>query len=136
MFFSFFEGNLKTVFMKKIILLLLFVLPVLSQAQNTVVAVASPQEQYCMVLATSKLLSNKVTITIDFGQETKMFAFKDTRLKDDDGAVKNFNSVIDALNYMASQGWQFVNAYVITVGGQNVYHYVLRKPAAEVVAKL
>jgi hypothetical protein len=82
-------------------------------------------EEYCMILATQKFMSTKVTITIDFGQERKFFT--DSRYKDAEGKVQAFNSVIDVLNYQNSQGWEFVNAYVITVGGQNVYHYVMKR---------
>jgi hypothetical protein len=85
-----------------------------------------PAEQYCMVVATAKPFSTKVVITVDSGQETKFFGDKGT-IKDETGKVQSFNSVIDALNYMSSQGWLFVNAYVVTVGGQNVYHYVMRR---------
>lgn len=113
--------------MKKLLLLLLLCSPLLSIAQTDSVKI-KPHEQYCMILATSKFLSSKVNITVDFGQETKLFSFKDNRLKDDEGKIIAFNSVIDALNYMATQGWLFVNAYCITVSGQNVYHYVMRKP--------
>lgn len=70
-----------------------------------------------------------MTITVDYGQETKLFTFKDTRLKDETGQVQAFNSVIDALNYMNSHGWELVNAYAITLSGQNVYHYVMQRKA-------
>lgn len=103
-------------------------LPTFAQTeQASVPASFKRTEEYCLVLATSKLMSTKVTITIDYGQETKLFAFKDARVKDETGKVQAFNSVIDALNYMNSQGWEFVNAYTITVSGQNVYHYVMRR---------
>ena len=120
--------------MKKIILLALFCAAGISSAQAQTEPAPAPSsftrtEEYCQVLATSKLLSTKVTITVDYGQETKLFAFKDTRLKDATGQVQAFNSVIDALNYMNSQGWEFVNAYAITLSGQNVYHYVMRRKA-------
>jgi len=82
-------------------------------------------EEYCMILATQKFLSNKVTISIDFGQERRYFG--DNRYKDEEGRVQTFNSVIDVLNYQNSQGWEFVNAYCITVGQQNVYHYVMKR---------
>ena len=85
------------------------------------------KEEYCMVLATSRFLSTKVTITVDFGQETHLFKYTDERIKDEQGNVIKFNSVIDALNYMAKQGWIFVNAYAVTISNQNVYHYVLRR---------
>ena len=81
-----------------------------------------------MILATSKLFSTKVTIDIDYGQERKFFA--DNRYKDATGKVQAFNSVVDVLNYQNSQGWEFVNAYVITVGSQNVYHYVMKRRIA------
>src|SRR5690606_23634445 len=84
------------------------------------------KEEYCMILATSKFLSTKVTIEVDFGQAWSFW--KDKRsLKDENGKRLNFNSVIDALNYMSSEGWEFVNAYAVTVSSQNVYHYVMKR---------
>lgn len=35
--------------------------------------------------------------------------------------------MVDALNYMGNQGWEFVQAYTITMGNQNVYHYLLKR---------
>ena len=80
--------------------------------------------KYCLLLATGKFLSNDVDISIDYGQDSSIF--EDTRIRDKNGKIIHFNSVIDALNYMESIGWEFVNAYAITVGSQNVYHYLLR----------
>ncbi|GAB3828628.1 hypothetical protein GCM10028821_14350 [Hymenobacter jeollabukensis] len=77
------------------------------------------------MLASQKFMSTKVTIAIDYGQERKFFS--DNRYKDAEGKVQSFNSIIDALNYLNAEGWEFVNAYVIMVGGQNVYHYVMRR---------
>lgn len=97
-------------------------------AQSTPAATApaaARTEEYCMVLAMTKFMSTKVIISIDFGQERKLFA--DNRYKNDEGKVQAFNSVIDALNFMNAQGWEFVNAYAITVANQNVYHYVMKR---------
>ena len=85
----------------------------------------SKVEQYCQVVATSKLLSNKVTIDVDYGEERSFW--KDHRLKDEDGRFKKFNSVIDAINYLGKQGWKLVNAFPITDGGSPRYHYVFKK---------
>ena len=83
-------------------------------------------EQYCEVVATGKLLSNKVTIDIDYGEERSIW--KDHRIKDDTGKFKQFNSVIDAINYLGKQGWKLVNAFpVSTENGPKVYHYVFKK---------
>jgi hypothetical protein len=80
--------------------------------------------KFCLLMATGKFLSKEVDISIDYGQDSSLF--EDTRIRDKNGKIINFNSVIDALNYMESLGWEFVNAYAITVGNQNVYHYLLK----------
>lgn len=65
--------------------------------------------------------NNKVII--DFGQETK--ALKNNWLTDTQGRRINFNSTVEALNFMLRQGWEFVQAY--TSGPDNDYtHYLLR----------
>lgn len=118
--------------MKKSFLILLVILGFqLSYGQEQVaLSKKNAIEEYCMVLATSKLLSTKLTIQVDFGQEWSFW--KDKRsMKDEGGKKLEFNSVIDAFNYMAAQGWEYVNAYAITVGNQNVYHYVLKRKLTE-----
>ncbi|RYZ22461.1 MAG: hypothetical protein EOP49_46540 [Sphingobacteriales bacterium] len=83
---------------------------------------------YVQIVGTSRMLSNKLTIEIDFGQENKFFSSdKDTRVKDSTGKNMIFNSMIDALNFMTRNGYEFVQAYTVTVSNQNVYHYLLRK---------
>ncbi|MFD2784632.1 hypothetical protein [Hymenobacter rubripertinctus] len=83
--------------------------------------------EYVQIVGTSKLLSTKLTIEIDFGQKTKFFSSgKETIVKDADGKPVDFNSMIDALNFMSKNGYNFVNAYTITVANQNVYHYLMR----------
>jgi len=83
--------------------------------------------EYVQIVGTAKFLSSKVFINIDFGQKTKFFSGgKETIIKDENGEVMHFNSMIDALNFMVKNGFEFVNAYAINVGGQNVYHYLLR----------
>jgi hypothetical protein len=50
--------------------------------------------KYIQIVGTSKLLSNKVTIQIDFGQENKIFSAKDTQVKDRYGRLVVFNSML------------------------------------------
>ncbi|GAB2632677.1 hypothetical protein [Belliella aquatica] len=83
--------------------------------------------EYIQIVGTSKLLSNKVTIQIDFGQENKYWSNKDTQVKDESGKLLVFNSMIDSLNFLSENGYEFVNAYAITLGNQNVYHYILKR---------
>lgn len=94
-----------------------------SQANDTKV------EQYCELVAQARILSRKVNIDVDYGDERKLF--RDYRLKDEGGKLKKFNTVVDALNYMGQQGWKLVNAFLVTEGTgasiNNVYHYVFKK---------
>gem|GEM_PF-175789 len=80
---------------------------------------------YCQIVGTQKMLSSKVTITIDFGQVRKFVS--DQRLRNNKGEVVVFNSMVDAMNWMGARGWEFVQAYVLTVSNQNVYHWLLKK---------
>ncbi|MBN8789756.1 MAG: hypothetical protein J0I84_21965 [Terrimonas sp.] len=83
--------------------------------------------EYIQIIGTSKPFSKGVSIQIDFGQKTKFFSTgKETVLKDKDGKIMDFNSMIDALNFMAKNGFEFVNAFAIAVSNQNVYHYLMK----------
>lgn len=106
--------------MKHILTLLLISSTFTLQAQQDPMV-----EQYCEVLATGRFLSNKVTIDIDYGEERRLW--KDHRLKNDEGKLKKFNSVVDAINYLGKDGWKLVNAFPISSGNGLVYHYVFKK---------
>ena len=106
--------------MRLVLLLMVTALPVISYGQQT------PKFIYCQIVGTEKMLSTKVTIAVDFGQKMKIFA--DNRMKDETGKPLVFNSMIDALNYMGKQGWEFSQAYTITISNQNVYHFLMKKP--------
>lgn len=84
---------------------------------------------FCELVGTSNLLGTKVTVAIDFGQKRSFF--QSNVLLDANGKPVKFNSMIDAMNSMGSKGWEFVQAFVVTVGSgaysSNVYHYVLKK---------
>ena len=108
--------------MKKLLTIGIFLISTLiTNAQTD----SSKVEQYCQVIATSSLLSNKVTIDIDFGDEKSFW--RDTRLKTDAGRLKKFNTVIDALNYMGREGWIFINAYPVRMAETEIYHFAFKK---------
>lgn len=108
--------------MKKIFLLATIFMSLTVYGQNDTAYV----EQYCNVVATPRLLSNKVTIDIDFGEERSIW--KDNRMRTEEGKLKKFNTVIDALNYMGKSGWKLVNAYPVAANnGPLVYHYIFKK---------
>ena len=117
--------------MKKILFLaLILTASCLTKAQTVnEIPISQLDVEYVQIVGTSKLLSTKLTIEIDFGQNTKFFSTgKETIVKDENGKNLVFNSMIDALNFMTKNGFEFVNAYAISVSSnQNVYHYLLRK---------
>lgn len=116
--------------MKNILVLIIiyFSLSVFGEliAQTDVKSNSELKYIYCELVGRQKFLSTKITISVDFGEER--FFFKDTRLRDEQtGKVQTFNSMIDALNYMGKDGWEFVQAYIVTQGEQSVYHWLLKK---------
>ncbi|MCY9871555.1 hypothetical protein [Vibrio barjaei] len=67
-------------------------------------------EQYAMVIASGKLLSlTKWKVEVDFGQELEISVKNKGLLRDENGKTISFNSPMDALNYMNSQGWVLVS---------------------------
>ncbi len=108
--------------MKKVLIISIVLLSsVVSKAQTD----TSKVEQYCQLIATPGILSNKVTIDIDFG-EKKSF-WRDNRLKTNEGKIKKFNTIIEAMNYMGSDGWIFINAYPVRFGETERYHFAFKK---------
>ena len=111
-------------------LFLLTTTAVFAQNEDTTANGESSKYVYCEMVGTQKLLNNKVTIVLDFGEAKSIW--KDNRVKDEiTGKAQSFNSMVDALNYMGEQGWEFAQAYVVTVGQQNVYHWLLKKKKEE-----
>jgi hypothetical protein len=116
--------------MRKLILTpILFLLIGLSTSvysQTTTDTLTTSKYVYCELVGMAKFLSTKVTVAVDYGEERSFF--QDTRMRDEQtGKVTSFNSMVDALNYMGTKGWEFVQAYVVTTGNQNVYRWLLKK---------
>lgn len=105
--------------MKRIFLLFtICLLPLFCNAQKNYV--------YCELVGTGKVLSSKVNVQADFGQKTSIWKGVDYVKGDDEKPIK-FNSMVDAMNYFGQQGWEFVQAYVVSTNNQNVYHWLLKK---------
>lgn len=117
--------------MRKLLLLMLLLLAasgIYSQDRNP----WNPVRTYCEIVGTGNLAGTKIKIKIDFGQaKTSRTGRTDRFLVDKSGKKIMFNSMVDALNYMAQLGWRFEQAYVVTevsnVAPQNIYHYLLSK---------
>lgn len=81
---------------------------------------------YCQIVSSSVTFSNKINVNIDYGQEKNFLEIDLIKTADSKRAIK-FNSMIDALNYMSEQGWEFVQAYVIVIGTDRSHIYILKK---------
>lgn len=73
------------------------------------------------------IFSNKVKVSVDFGQNVSFWKQGDMTIVDENGKDIVFNSMVDAMNFMGRHGWEFVQAYVVTEGNQNVYHWLMTK---------
>lgn len=111
--------------------LFLIVLPLMGYSQDS--TSASSNWQFSEIVGTGKILSSKLTVTIDYGQNSKWG--QDNRIVGENGKAISFNSMVDAMNYMANDGWEFCQAYVVSepggLGGvQNVYRWLMKIKAS------
>lgn len=87
--------------------------------------------EYLQIVGTPRALSSKLNVRIDFGQRTKLFSNNraETIVKDADGRPVEFNSMIDALNFMSKNGFEFVQALIVANpvnNNQAEYQYLMR----------
>ncbi|WP_337941942.1 hypothetical protein [Parabacteroides sp.] len=110
--------------MKKILLVLMLALSINAFSQDN----EGIRKVFCELVGTGKFMSSKIIVSVDFGQETNIWTGASKQyLVDEKGKAKTFNSMVDAMNFMGKLGWDFEQAYVVTVGQQNVYHWLLSK---------
>jgi hypothetical protein len=115
--------------MKKILILSLVGLASYSMAQTVNdIPIKDIDVDYVQIIGTGRSLSTKVDIEIDFGQETKSISFKNgTSIKDEKGKNIKFNSMMDALNFMSSNGYSFQFAYTTNDEKDKAVYYILKK---------
>jgi hypothetical protein len=91
-----------------------------------------PDVKYIEIVGVERLLSTKITVVIDYGQKMKFGSGQ--RIEKDDGRPIIFNSMVEALNFLCRNGWEFVNNYAVMISNENVYHFLLRRRETEGVA--
>ncbi len=77
------------------------------------------------VVGLSNFWGTKVTVSVDYGQKHDLR--NDSYIIREDGSQIKFFSMIQALNYFLEHGWEYVDANIITISNQNVYHYKMKK---------
>nr|WP_067059764.1 hypothetical protein [Mucilaginibacter sp. L294] len=114
--------------MKKLILLAaVALLPCLAMAQTetttaTPTTLKVPAEEYCIIRTHKGVFERTICIDVDRGKGPDV----DKRLRDDNGKEMRFNNLADALNYMAQNGWLYVNS--IKVSNTDDPDYLMRRP--------
>jgi hypothetical protein len=74
------------------------------------VGVRAPEtDQFCALIATGSYFSN-LTLKLDYGQKDKSLASVDSQLQKDNTEVAALNSVVAALNYLSSHGWEYLSS--------------------------
>ena len=83
-------------------------------------------EVFCDLISRRKFLGKDEEIIINYGNRDSLWIDEKIytlMLKD----LKNYNSIIDALNYMGSEGWKTVNSYSRSENSYIIEHYILKK---------
>lgn len=86
--------------------------------------------EYIEIVGTEKFFKPmEVTITVMFGQVSKLKELPLATLYTDETKMKRYplNGMLGALNFFSKYGYEYVDSYAVTTGNQNVYHFLLRK---------
>lgn len=91
------------------------------------------RKYYCEIKGTSKAVSAGLKIVFDFGESQVYSVWSGVKSKqklvDEKGEDINFNSMVDAANYMSENGWNFQQAYTSLYAGNVILHWIFYKEA-------
>ena len=119
---------MKTLLPTFLLLLSLVALPTHAQAPSEDFSPAQqpaavPNWLYCEIICFHLPVTGGRNVIFDFGQKTAFWRYE--VLTDSEERAYQFESGIQALNYMTGRGWEFVQAY--TSGEKNTQtHFLLR----------
>lgn len=123
--------------MKKFLTAFLFVsYAIFAFSQSKVEHPTKTRRFYCEVKGVEKEISTGLKIVFDFGERTSfdVWGSLNSKLKfvDSDGKEIEFNSMVDAANYMVERGWVFVQAYSsVYVSKKPIIHWIFYKDAID-----
>ena len=81
---------------------------------------------FCDLVSTRKFLGTDEIITVNYGSRDSIWKNeKCFQLCPSD--LKKYNSVIDALNYMGSEGWKEISSHSSSQNSYIVKHYILKE---------
>ncbi|MVN23159.1 hypothetical protein [Mucilaginibacter arboris] len=112
--------------MKKL-LFLFWLLPAACFAQTDSARV-KPHDAYCRIFVLTRSFRSGYAIGTDFGHDSSTSALSDEEINKLIAKLKTFDNEIDALNYMASKGWEVINYNDPLNSPRN---YLLRRKTAQ-----
>nr|MBP9194594.1 hypothetical protein [Saprospiraceae bacterium] len=84
--------------------------------------------EYITVHPTQQFLSAKIRVELEYGQVNKSLANSDTRMSDANGKEIVFNSILDVLNVLATQGYEYIDSFIDpTYNDGKTLKFLLRK---------
>jgi hypothetical protein len=83
--------------------------------------------EYIQIVGSGNFRVGKIGVRIDFGNENKYLSTKEIRIKDENGDLLEFNSMIDALNFLSKNGYEFIDSYTIPHDYNDTCYYILKK---------
>ncbi|MBS7563338.1 hypothetical protein KHS38_02890 [Mucilaginibacter sp. Bleaf8] len=88
--------------------------------------------QYCILKVSGKFLSTKLEIEVDFGKENASIINDNEALVAHTQKVSSYYTIVDALNYMSSLGWEVVHVHHREVSGTtyNNPEYLMKRSLA------
>lgn len=115
--------------MKKALFLTLILSCLISSAprsQTIPATVTDTSFVYCEIIGTRFVSIEKLKIRVDYGVEAG--TMPDSKTKDHPTEKRQkFTSMVEAMNYLSADGWQFVQAYTEAYGEWSFIHWILRK---------
>lgn len=123
--------------MKRSLLFFLVICCIHSSANSQTVngiPLSSIDAEYIQIHDYPILLTRKVQVLIDFGQSKRSLSTAEQVIKDSTGKKMNFNSIVEALNFMSANGYEFVQAYGVTIVDKDIEHYfIMRKKTPKIL---
>jgi hypothetical protein len=95
---------------------------------QTPTSASTPQSQYCSLLAMQEGYQSNMKMQLDYGQGIGLSKEMAARMKEQADYVHSLNTIVDALNYLGVQGWEYLGFNSILLHGNYVHRYMLQRP--------
>ncbi|MBN1989417.1 MAG: hypothetical protein JW783_08485 [Bacteroidales bacterium] len=82
---------------------------------------------YIDIVEYRKFVSDKVNIQLDYGQRSHILYNEERFVKDENGKDMEFNSMMDALNFLSKYGYEYIDSYVTRSKESSTSHFLLKR---------